>query len=75
MIVDSNKKILPLNPNNLSEEMSHKSPAIVEKITLGIIFSIMLTDTTSGIINIGLTPNNKNRLGVVWSVYNNINNK
>lgn len=73
--VPQNISIIPLNPKTLSDETSHKSPAIIEKTALGITLSYMHTQTTRETIKAGFIEKISNKCGVVWIALSKSNNK
>lgn len=65
MVTPQSSKINPLNPNNRSDEISHKSPATPQKIPDDTTFSYMETPTATATKNTGFIPKNVKNPGIV----------
>ena len=65
MIVNNTISITALNPNTLSDDISHNNPVNIENKTEWKVFSYMDTATASGTISTGFIENISNKPGVV----------
>lgn len=72
-IVAKHINIIALNPNSLSDDISHKNPANIPYIALSITFSYIETATINGTIKTGFISKISNKFGVVCHEYT-INN-